>query len=53
MHKGFNNTDPIGNNYFSMELNMVVTANGSSDYFEAYAYMEMEILDQQVVKIYF
>ena len=39
MHKGFNNTDPIGNNYFSMELNMVVTANGSSDYFEAYAYM--------------
>ena len=39
MHKGFNNTDPIGNNYFSMELNMIVTANGSSDYFEAYAYM--------------
>ena len=39
MHKGFNNTDPIGNSYYSIELSMVAEANGSSDYFEAYAYM--------------
>ena len=37
--KGFNNTDPIGNNYFSIELSMIAEANGSSDYFEAYAYL--------------
>ena len=37
--KGFNNTDPIGNNYFSIELSMISEANGSSDYFEAYAYL--------------
>jgi hypothetical protein len=36
--KGFNNTDPISN-YFSIELSMIAEANGSSDYFEAYAYM--------------
>ena len=39
MHQGYNNTDPVGNNYFSIELNMIAEANGSSDYFEAYAYM--------------
>ena len=36
---GTNNTDPIGNSYYSIELSMVAEANGSSDYFEAYAYM--------------
>lgn len=39
MHQGYNNTDPVGNNYFSIELSMIAEANGSSDYFEAYAYM--------------
>ena len=39
MHKGFNNTEPIGISYYSIELSMVAEANGSSDYFEAYAYM--------------
>ena len=36
---GFNNTDPIGDNYFSSELHMIVEANGSSDYFEVYTYI--------------
>ena len=40
--KGFNNTDPIGNNYFSIELSMIAEANGSSDYFEAYAYLHQD-----------
>jgi len=40
--KGFNNTDPIGNNYFSIELSMIAEANGSSDYFEAYVYMHQD-----------
>ena len=42
MHQGYNNTDPVGNNYFSIELNMIAEANGSSDYFEAYAYMHQD-----------
>ena len=40
MQKIFNNTDPIGNSHFSMELNMISEANGSSDYFEAFAYLQ-------------
>ena len=40
--KGFNNTDPIGNNYFSVTVNIIADANGSSDYFEAYAYLHQD-----------
>tara|TARA_R110002012_G_scaffold121908_1_gene271618 strand:+ start:76 stop:930 length:855 start_codon:yes stop_codon:yes gene_type:complete len=40
MQKIFDNSDPIGNSHFSMELNMISEANGSSDYFEAYAYLQ-------------
>jgi len=42
MHQGYVNSDPIGNNYFSIELSMIAEANGSSDYFEAYVYMHQD-----------
>ena len=37
--QGFNNTDPIGNNYYSIDVDIIAEANGSSDYFETYVYM--------------
>ena len=42
MHQGYVISDPIGNNYFSIELSMIAEANGSSDYFEAYVYMHQD-----------
>ena len=42
MHQGYVNSDPVGNNYFSIELSMIAEANGSSDYFEAYVYMHQD-----------